>query len=158
MIDKRQYYVHGTAVRKLDYDVYEENELLKRKEQEKRNNKQKRKILMHVFLCCALALIMMYRYSVLTEMNYNMSKVLKEYEQIKNSNIALRVSIEKEENLFKVKEQAKTKLNMSTIDKSQIVYVKVPTSDFVKYTDAQDEKSGIVKVMTQKIENIKRYL
>ena len=156
-MDRRQSYVHGTAARKLGYDIYEENELLKRKLKEKQDNKEKRKILLHVFFCCALALIMMYRYSLLTDMNYNMNKKYKEYETIKNSNIALRVSIEKEENLSNIKEQARTRLDMQTVNKSQVVYVRVPTSDFVKYADGDEEKIGIVKVMTRKIQGLKRY-
>lgn len=156
-MDKRQFYVHGTAVRKLDYGIYEENELLKRKMKEKQDNKEKRKILLHVFCCCALALAMMYRYSLLTEMNYNVSKKYKEYENVKNNNIALRVSIEKEENLSNIKEQARTRLGMQTVNKNQIVYVKVPMSDFVKYTGSSEEESGIVDVVTHKIQKLKRY-
>ena len=156
-MDKRQFYVHGTAVRKFDYDIYEENELLKRKIKEKQDNKEKKKILLNVFFCCALALAMMYRYSLLTEMNYNVSKKYKEYENIKNSNIALRVSIEKEENLSNIKERARTRLDMQTVNKNQIVYVRVPTSDFVKYAENNEEKSGVVKIMTHKIKNLKKY-
>ena len=157
MMDKRQFYVHGTAARKLNYDIYEDNELLKRKMKEKQDNKEKRNILLHVFFCCTLALLMMYRYSLLTEMNYNIGSKYKEYEKIKNSNIELRVSIEKEENLSNIKEQARIRLGMQTVNKNQVVYVKVPTSDFVKYSDSNTQESGIVKIVTHKIQNLKKY-
>lgn len=157
MMDKRQFYVHGTAVRKFDDDIYKENELLRRKMEEKQHNKEKKKIMLHVFFCCALALVMMYRYCLLTEMNYNMSKQCKEYESVKNSNIALRVSIEKEENLSNIKEQARSRLGMQLVNKNQIVYVKVPMNDFVKYVENEEEEKGIVKIVTHKIQNLKKY-
>ena len=157
MVDKRQFYMHGTTAKKLEYDIYEENDLLRRKMQEKKANQEKRKILMQVFFCCALALVMMYRYSLLTEMNYNIGKKYKEYENIRNSNIALRVSIEKEGNLSNIKDQAKTRLGMQNANKNQIVYVKVPTSDFVKYSDSEENQSGIANIIVRKIQSLKRY-
>lgn len=157
MMDRRQFYVHGTAAKKLEYDIYEENEILKRKRQEKQANREKRKILMHMFVCCVLALIVMYRYSLLTELNYDIGKKYKEYENIKNSNIALRVSIEKEQNLSNIKDQARNRLGMRTINKNQVVYVKVPTSDFVKYEESDKEKSGIAKIISHKVQSLKKY-
>ena len=158
MSAKGQVYVYGTGARKLDYDVYEENEFLKSRKQEKEGNKQKMKILMHVMLCCALALVMMYRYCLLTEMNYNVNKKYSEYEQLKNSNIALRVSVEKEADLLKIKEIAQNKLGMQTMDKEQVVYVKVPTNDFIKYGDDTKIDTGMGKVIFSKLNTLKRYI
>lgn len=158
MSAKWQGYVYGTAAKKLDYDVYEENEFLKARKQEKEGNRQKMKILMHVMLCCTLALVMMYRYCLLTEMNYNVSKKYSEYEQLKNSNIALRVSVEKEADLLKIKEIAQNKLDMQAVDKAQVVYVKVPTNDFIKYGDNTKTENGMGKVILSKLSNLKKYM
>ena len=154
----RQVYVYGTGAKKLDYNVYEENEFLKTKKKEKEGNRQKLKILMHVMLCCGLALVMMYRYCLLTEMNYNVSKKYSEYEQLKNSNIALRVSVEKEADLLKIKEIAQNKLNMQTVDKEQVVYVKVPTNDYIKYGNDIKKQNGVEKVISSGINSLKRYM
>ena len=155
---KSQVYVYGTAAKKLGYDVYEENEFLKSKKQEKEENRHKLKILMHVMLCCGLALVMMYRYCLLTEMNYNVNKKYNEYEQLKNSNIALRVSVEKEADLLKIKEIAQNKLNMQTVDKEQVVYVKVPTNDYIKYGNDIKKQNGVEKVISSGINSLKRYM
>ncbi len=151
---KRQSYVYGTAVRELEPDLYEKKAVSKNKV--KINNKNKRKIVFHVVFCCALALVMMYRYCLLTEMNYGVSKKYNEYEKLRNKNISLKVEIEKEQNLLKIKEVAQNKLNMRVAQKDQVVYVKVPTNDFVKYADS-DKKMGIINVALKKLEELKNY-
>lgn len=150
-------YVYGSAAKKLDYDIYEENPVLKNRKKEKEGNKQKAKILTHVGLCCGLALVMMYRYCLLTEMNYNVNKKYNEYKELQNRNIALKVSIEKEADLLKIKEIAQERLDMQTVKKDQIVYVKVPTSDYIKYGN-KDAKKGIGQMITSKISTIKKYI
>lgn len=157
MSAKQQNYVYGTAAKKLDYDIYEQNEVLKNRRKEKEGNKQKLKILCHVGICCVLALVMMYRYCLLTEMNYNVSKKYTEYQELKNRNIALKVSIEKEADLLKIKEIAEDKLDMQAVKKDQIVYVKVPTNDYVKY-GKDTGKNGLGQILSSKINAIKKYM
>ena len=101
MNKRGQNYVYGTAVRKLDPNVQEQKKVSKSKAGARVNNKSKIKLLFHVMFCCALALVMMYRYCLLTEMNYGVSKKYNEYEELRNKNIALRVEIEKGQNLLR---------------------------------------------------------
>ena len=154
---KRANYVYGSAAKKLDYDIYEQNPILKNRKKEKEGNKEKVKILCHVALCCGLALVMMYRYCLLTEMNYNVNKKYSEYQELQNRNVALKVSIEKEADLLKIKELAQDRLDMQIVKKDQIVYVKVPTSDYVKY-GKETTKKGLGQIISSKIGVLKKYM
>lgn len=153
---RRQNYVYGTAARNLEPDVQEQRKVSKKKVGTRVSNKSKIKVLLHVMFCCALALVMMYRYCLLTEMNYGISKKYDEYEKLKNKNISLKVAIEKEQNLSNIKEIACNRLNMRNARKDQIVYIKVPTNDFVKYVKSE-EKGGILNFALRKLESLRNY-
>ncbi len=137
-------YIHGTAAEKLQYDVYEENKVLKAKQNQRNNNRTKYKIVRNVILVFALTFLVIYRYAVITEMNYNIDKVNDKYNEMKNENSRIKVDIEKQMDLGKIREIAENSLGMHKPDKYQIVYVNVPKEDFaaVSETYANSDKSG----------------
>lgn len=128
-------YVYGTAARKLEYDVYEENKVLKRKKQANRDNKAKVKVVFSVFIVFVSCLMLMYRYAVITDLNYRISESYKHYNDIRNENSRLVVEIGKEMSLTKVKEIAEKRLGMQKPDRYQVVHIRVPKSDFTVVAD-----------------------
>ncbi|HHW48103.1 MAG TPA: cell division protein FtsL, partial [Clostridiaceae bacterium] len=93
-------------------------------------------MLMVVF--CMFFLIM-YRYAMITELNYEIVEAESDYNKIKDNNARLMVEIEKETDLRKIKEIAEEKLNMKKPDKFQTVYISVPKNDFTVVADAYKE-------------------
>lgn len=138
MIQKDYGYVHGTAARKLEYDVYEENKVLKEKRRYKSNRKIKLRMVAATVAVLAAGLVVMCRFAIITKLSYDLNKMQKEYDRIRNENSLLKVQIETKTDLNEVKEAAENRLGMQMPDKSQIIYIKVPRND---YTVMMSQKS-----------------
>ncbi|HOM01204.1 MAG TPA: cell division protein FtsL [Acetivibrio sp.] len=149
-------YINGTAARKIEYDVYEENKVLNAKKKQRNNNKIKRKIVFCLIAVFAMGVLAMYRYSHITEMNYEIDRQLKAYNEIKNENIRIQVEIENSIDIQKIKEYAEKELGMHKPDKHQITYVKVPQSDLTIVSEAAKQEemknAGIFSAIINKID------
>ena len=148
MLQNGKSYVFGTAAKKLEddidvYDVYKENKVLKNKKIERLNNKVKLKIVFCVAVVFVLCFGVIFRYAQITELNYNINKSNKSYNELKNENSRLRVDIEKSTDLQKIREMAETKLGMQKPDRFQVVYVNVPKSDFTKASSTDHEENTV---------------
>jgi len=139
LIEKRETYVYGTAAKKIEYDVYEHNEILKEKKKVRTNNKAKVKIVFTLMVVFSMFFLIMYRYAMITELNYEIARAESDFSKIKDNNARLLVEIEKETDLRKIKEIAEEKLNMQKPDKFQTVYISVPKNDFTVVADAYKE-------------------
>lgn len=142
MIEKDYGYVEGSAARQLEYDVYEENKVLREKKRYKNNRKVKLKSVLSIVAILAAALAVMCRYAIITEMSYEINHKEAEYNSLRNENALLKVQIETETNLTDIKEIAETRLGMQTPDKSQLVYIKVPREDYTITLDPKNETKG----------------
>ncbi len=123
-------YVHGSAARKLEYDVYEENRVLKAKKQYKSNRKVKLRMVLAILAVLSAGLAVMCRYAIITKASYDINQKERIYDEIRNENSILKVQIETMTDLNEVKETAENRLGMQMPDKSQIVYIKVPRNDY----------------------------
>lgn len=130
MIQKDYEYVHGSAARQLEYDVYEENQVLKAKKRYKSNRKIKLRMVVAIIAVLAAGLAVMCRYAIITKMTYDLNQLEKDYDRMRNENSALKVQIETKTDLNEVKEAAENRLGMQMPDKSQIIYIKVPRNDY----------------------------
>jgi len=81
-------------------------------------------------------------YAQVTEMDYLLNKDNKVLNEHKNENIRLKLEIQKNLDLNRIREIAQTKLDMQKPDKHQIIYVNVPKTDF---TEIPEKKEGISK-------------
>lgn len=133
-------YIYGSTAEKLQYDVYEENTVLRKKKVQRSNNKEKIKMILTTVVLFCMCFVVMYRYAIITEMNYNVYKQNQKYNDIKNENSNLKVQIEKELNLNNIKEIAEKELGMQKPDRYQKSYVKVPKYDYTRV--AEDYKNG----------------
>jgi cell division protein FtsL len=143
LIQKGKSYIYGTAAEKLEYDVYEENKVLKAKKVQKTQNKVKLKMVFNILIVFILFFGVMYRYALITELNYKINKTNISYNEIKNENARTKVEVEKQMDLQKIKETAEKKLGMQKPDKFQVVYVNVPKSDYTVVADNVKEDSGV---------------
>ena len=138
-------YVYGSAARQLEYDVYEENQVLKAKKTYRSHRKVKLRMVMAILAVFAAGLAVMCRYAIITKISYQINQRQKVYESIRNENSMLRVEIETKTDLNEIKEVAETRLGMQMPDKSQVVYIRVPRNDYtVLMSSDTGKKNGNV--------------
>lgn len=138
-------YINGTSARKLDYNVYEENKVLKEKKKHKSNNKIKSKMIFSIMIVFALGFVILGRYATLTQLNYSVSNYTNEYKELQDKNVKLKVEIQSKTDLKKVKQIAEQKFGMQKPDKYQIIYVDVPKTDFTVVNSKFADATGTVK-------------
>ena len=94
-----------------------------------------------MFFCVvALALmgfVVLYRFSVLADLNSAMNRMNEEYNALRNENRLLKVEIETSIDLDKVKQVAETEMGMHKPDRFQIIPVSVPKNDYNVVLDQQ---------------------
>jgi cell division protein FtsL len=147
LIETEKSYISGTSARKLSYDVYEENIVLKAKRKQKSNNRAKFNLVLSIFVVFILVFLVIYRYALITELNYNINESLKSYSEIKNENSILKVDIEKDTDLSKMRQIAEDKLGMHKPDKFQVIYVNVPKDDYSIVSKTYDSNNTNLFVM-----------
>lgn len=143
MILKDYSYINGSAARKLEYDVYKQNKVLKAKKQYKNNRLTKFRLVLSILVVFAAGLLIVYRFALITQMSYNINKSEKKYSEIRNENSLIRIQVERDTDLTSIEETAKTRLGMQKPDKSQIVYVRVPKNDHTVVLNTPDQTDGI---------------
>lgn len=153
-------YIQGTAARKLEYDVYQENKVLRQKREQRANNKIKVKVVFAFMVLFALSGLVMYRYALITDLNYKINSKMNELDEIKNENTRLGVKIESELDLQKIQKFAEENLGMQKPDKSQCVFVKIPRSDFTTATSKNEDKNSdnIFKAILSKVDKFTEFL
>ncbi len=100
----------------------------------------------------------LYRYSELAELNYQMGQLTNQYEKLKDENRRLNVEIETSINLPRVEALAKEKLGMHKPEQYQIVLVSVPKNDYsvVVNQDYIDTKSNTDTSLLEKLISVIR--
>lgn len=152
MLEKENYYVEGTAARQIKYNVYEENVVLKKKKQYRDNRAAKFKLLMSLVVIFAAALVITYRFALITKLNYDISRSEKEYNELVSENSRLRVDIENNTDLVKIKEIAEQRLGMCEPDKYQTVTIRVPREDYtVVMNPGEDKGSSVLAPVLDKL-------
>lgn len=160
MLPEEKNYVYGSAAPKIDYDVYEENKVLKAKKKQRANNKIKVKLVFAILALFAAFLSVILMYAKITEVNYDLNKKNKEYNDKKNANIQLRLEIQKNLDLNRIKEIALTRLDMQEPDKYQVVYVRVPKKDVMKVAaiDGKNaEDKGVINLVSDVVSDITNF-
>lgn len=132
-------YIHGSAAKQLDYDVYEENKVLKAKKQYKNNRKAKFKLVISILAVLIVGLAVVYRFALITQMSYGINETEKQYDKLRNENSKIRVQVEQDTDLTNIRQLAETRLGMQMPDKSQIVYISVQKNDHTVVMNTKDE-------------------
>ena len=144
-MEHRMSYIYGSAAPKLP----QRPERQEARQPEKSRPKSSRAAVpayAHVpkarlFFCVvALALmgfVVLYRFSVLADLNSAMNRTNEEYNALRNENRLLKVEIETSIDLDKVKQVAETEMGMHKPDRFQIIPVSVPKNDYNVVLDQQ---------------------
>lgn len=154
-------YVHGTAAEKIQYDVYQENKVLKAKKTQKSYHAVKAKAVVAIMVVFALGATTMYRYAMITDLNYQISKSNEVYNNLKKENSRLKVEVDKSINLQKIKEVAESRLGMQKPDRYQNVQISVPKSDYTKVAQEyikENESESKLSTILNKLQKFTRLL
>ncbi|MDD4188878.1 MAG: cell division protein FtsL [Eubacteriales bacterium] len=139
-------YIDGSSARQIQYDVYNENNVLKQKLKSRKNIKLKLKVIASVVLVFAIGFSVMYRYAQIVDINNKMSAMEIEYENVREANAKIKIRLEEETDLNVIKTLAEENLGMRVPAESQTVYIKVAGKDMTMVSDAYrnilDESSG----------------
>lgn len=144
MIQREYEYVQGNTARQLEYDVYEENTVLREKRRYKNNRKLKAKMVLSILAVLIAGMTVMYRFAVITQLSYNINQNENKYDELRNENSLLKVQVETKTDLTAIKTAAESRLGMQKPDKSQIVYIKVPRNDYTMVINTQEQARGSV--------------
>lgn len=154
MIQREYEYVQGNTAKQLEYDVYEENTVLREKRRYKNNRKLKVKMVLSILAVLIAGMTVMYRFAVITQLSYNINQNENKYDELRNENSLLKVQVETQTDLTAIKTAAENRLGMQKPDKSQIVYIKVPRNDYTMVINTQEQarsgEGGILKSITGK--------
>jgi len=156
LVQKRNSYVYGSTAEKIEYDVYEHNEVLKEKKKYRANRLIKARMVAEILLIFTLGLILMYRYAQIADINFKISSKERQYEELRNENSRLKVAIENATNLSKITQIAQEELGMQKPDKYQIVYIEVPKTSFTvtseQYKEDVEKDTTFLAKLVNKIE------
>lgn len=153
----RGYYEYGSAARK--YETYEtKNNISKRSKQAKTKVQAKRKLAnmstVVVILCFfAMAMIITYRYNLISEKNLNSQKLKKELEEVESALITSQIDVEQNTDVSQIEAYAKQQLGMQKPDKNQTIYVN--TTNGIQKLEIEETTSGIENILSQIVEAIK---
>lgn len=113
----------------------------------------KAKLLFCVIMLAAMCFVMLYRFSILSDLNTTMNRMNEKYNALRNENRILKVEIETSIDLDRVKQVAETEMGMHKPDRFQIIPVSVPKNDYTVVLDQQyiDEASGAGKPIMESI-------
>ena len=78
----------------------------------------------------SMCFVVLYRFSILSDLNATMNRMNEEYNALRNENRLLKVEIETNIDLDRVKQVAETEMGMHKPDRYQIVPVSVPKNDY----------------------------
>lgn len=96
----------------------------------------KARIVMVIMAMFALCFLIVYRYSILSDMNFKLGRLTSEYDGLRETNRLLKVDIESTINLAAVREIAVSRFGMHEPGQSQIVSVNVPKTGYSVVEDS----------------------
>jgi cell division protein FtsL len=143
--------VNGSTALAPKYKPYKPNideELEKRKKAEKEKEKliaekrakRKAQVLLSIACVFITGVILIGRYAAVYNLQSNLTKVKTEIHNTTMENEDLKVQLLKAGNIQQIEETAKTKLNMMTPDKKNVMYMTTTKDYFAKVTKEENNK------------------
>lgn len=137
----RDYYEFGATARKQNSDPVKIVSVPKAKQKRPGNIRTKLRMLLFTISVFSCAMLLMYRYALITDLSYKIGEMKKEYHTIKTENLNIKVKIENSLDLAKVREMAEGQYGMHKPQREQIVSISVPKSDFIKTNENLNTKN-----------------
>lgn len=120
------------------------------------------KLIRNVLIACAVALVILFRYSAIVEQNHQLDLLKEERNEIVDENKRIQVEIDSALNLENVERIAMTELGMGKPETYQTVYVNIQGDDYVEMAEEIEEKTSGSKhfyaTIIQTLGNVLEYL
>jgi cell division protein FtsL len=135
-VERSNDYIYGSAAPKFpqrDEEYSGRQRVQKRVISKPLSKKQiipKAKMLFAVVFMVAVSFVILYRFSVIAELNYRMGNLTENYKELRDENRKLEVDIATSINLDRVKELAEANLDMHKPDSYQTILVSVPKNNY----------------------------
>lgn len=139
-------------------NIDEEYEKLKKEKEEKkkaliRNRlEKKKKIIKTTVFAFVTGVILICRYSAVYYLQRDLTKIKTEIHNLTMENENLKVELIKASNMQQVEKIAKSKLNMITPDKKNVIYTEITKDYFVK--DTREDNKNTQEDLIAKIKNM----
>jgi hypothetical protein len=132
VVDPIEQYIYGSAAKQIQYDVFEENKILKDKRKKLKSKKMKAKMIFTLLFFFACGMLIMYRYALITDLNYESKEVTSKLNQVKNDNLTIKIRIDNALDIAAVRLAAENEYQMHKPESYQKVAVMVPKSDYIE--------------------------
>lgn len=163
-MDRNGSYIYGSVAPRIPVrsGMPEEQQRIEKKVSKqarsypKSSSMPKTRMVFALLFVTAVCFVILYRFSVIVELNSEMGKLTAVYNQLRDENRKLKVDIETSIDLDYVKHIAETKLDMHKPDQYQIVLVSVPKSNYSvvlnhEYIDETSRKTSLVEKITRTV-------
>ncbi|MDD4296724.1 MAG: cell division protein FtsL [Ruminiclostridium sp.] len=151
-MDSRYNYIYGSAAPKLPERPAREEQRVRRHKPVRKKAVQPEiavfplaKMVVCILIGFGILFTMISRFSIITEMNCELSALAGEYEELKDNNRRLQAEISARINLEKVRTIAENELNMKMPDSYQRIPVKIPKVNYslVMQEIGKEEKASL---------------
>jgi len=136
-------YVSGAVAPKRGYEEYRPNLKVHKNEYKRQTKKLSIGWVVAVSFIALLLGLVLYRYNYIVELNFKVAEAKSKYYAMVDDNTQMRVFIEKNLDLSKIKSKATNDLKMQKPGQNQKIAVSVPVKDFsVASSDASVNGGG----------------
>ncbi|HHY63426.1 MAG TPA: hypothetical protein GX501_00110 [Clostridiaceae bacterium] len=166
-MERKNSYMYGSVAPKLPERAVQPEEQQRAakgqpklvRSQVRTSSMPKARMVFALLFVTAVCFVILYRFSVIAELNAKMGKLTEQYNALKNENRMLRVEIETSIDLDYVRQVAETKLNMHKPDNYQIVLVSVPKSSYNvvlnhDYIDETTQQTSLADRIKQTVKSV----
>ncbi|KGN01884.1 hypothetical protein ADU90_05065 [Clostridium botulinum] len=133
----------GEKARKEDLQKLKKQNANKNKH---KNMKRKAGVLRMIILCFAVAVVLVYRYSLIYNMEKNISEVKKDISSVAAENENLKIGLLKYDNIKVIEDKASKELNMIPKSSTNVQYINLNKKNFKDVSKVEKkEKNNIFK-------------
>lgn len=133
---------HGTSAYKYERTNQTETRKTEKGVSKKKNAKITRGSFLSYVVITALAFVLLFRYSCITEMSTKLTGLKQEYDEVSSVAVAKEFELEQYVDLKKVEDVATNELGMRRPEKHQIVYVDMQNNDYTEKIDTSGGNGG----------------
>jgi cell division protein FtsL len=149
-------YEYGSTAQNIQYDAYNENTTLKNKRKRMSYRKIKTKMFVMTLMFFSCGMMIMYRYALITDMNYQIEDARAKHNRMENDNLMIRMKIQSELDLSKLREVAESRLGMREPRGDQIVKINVAREDYIETVAEKPYKESNLMLTT--LDHLGRFL
>lgn len=133
------------SIRERKYKELETSKREHKKINKQKLVKKKAKVLKNVLLAFTVAVTLVYRYSLIYDMEKNITEIKKEISVVNADNENLRIGLLKFNNIEEIEKISVQQLNMIPKSKTNVVYIDLEKNNFEKAEENMEKSSSFIE-------------